>query len=123
MTKCTGSENLRHVIDEYWERFERKGKRGGMMTKILSLSVTVCVGFMFSGWALKTYCYIKYPNMPVTVGSVMLTKSKCFGRVTVNQCPEQEVMEIVYLGRTHSGEHIRIGSRVGSSTQFVAGVI
>jgi len=86
----------------------------------MGLLVTVWVGFMFSRWAAKTYCYIKYPNMPVTVGFVMLTKSKCFGRVTVNQWPEQEVMEIVYLGRTHSGEHIRIGGRVGNSTQFVA---
>jgi hypothetical protein len=27
LTKSTGSENLRRAIDEYWERFERKGKK------------------------------------------------------------------------------------------------
>jgi hypothetical protein len=26
LTKPTGSENLRRAIDEYWERFEGKGK-------------------------------------------------------------------------------------------------
>jgi hypothetical protein len=27
LTKGTGNETLRPAIDEYWERFERKGKR------------------------------------------------------------------------------------------------
>jgi len=26
LTKGTGSESLRRAIDEYWERFEKKGK-------------------------------------------------------------------------------------------------
>jgi hypothetical protein len=26
LTKSTGSENLRHAIDEYWERFDGKGR-------------------------------------------------------------------------------------------------
>jgi hypothetical protein len=26
LTKDTGSENLRHAIDEHWERFVREGK-------------------------------------------------------------------------------------------------
>jgi hypothetical protein len=50
----------------------------------------------------------------------MIKEVDCYGRVTVNSCVPS--VEILYLGRTHPGNYIRIASRAGKSTQIVAEV-
>ena len=50
----------------------------------------------------------------------MIREVDCYGRVTVNSCVPS--VEILYLGRTHPGNYIRIASRAGKSTQIVAEV-
>ena len=91
------------------------------MKKMLVALVMASVAFMASGCAVKKHCYIA-PRLSeineVTVGSIMIKKWECFGRVTVNRC--RKPLEIVYLGRKHPGNYIRIASRVGSRTQFIS---
>jgi hypothetical protein len=91
------------------------------MKKMLVVLVMALVAFMLSGCAVKKYCFISPALSPevkeVTVGSVMIKKWECVGRVTVDRCTEP--LELIYLGRTHPGNYIRIGSRVGGRTQFV----
>ena len=88
------------------------------MKKIMLVLVAVVI---LSGCAVRKHCYL-FPKpsevKAVSVGSIIVKNWECFGRITVNQCTEQ--LELVYLGRTHPGNYIRIGSRVGGSTQFVA---
>jgi hypothetical protein len=92
-------------------------KRNEMKKVILILLLM----WMLSGCAVKKYCFI-LPGLSevktVTVGSVMIKKWECFGRVTVNDC--REPLELIYLGRTHPGNYIRIASRAGDRTQIIA---
>jgi hypothetical protein len=93
------------------------------MKKMLVVLVMVLVAFMLSGCAVKKYCFIEPPLDEITtknVGSVMIKKVECLGRVTVNECDQST--EILYLGRTHPGNYIRIASRVGRRTPLITEV-
>lgn len=93
------------------------------MKKMLVLLVMALVAFMLSGCSMKKYCTIDPPSNEVTeksVGSIMIKKIECFGRVTVDNC--DQTTELLYLGRTHPGNYIRITSRVGRRTPVVAEV-
>ncbi len=92
------------------------------MKKMLVVLVMASGAFMLGGCGpVKKYCFtnpVLLEPKEVTVGSVMIKKWECVGRVTVNRCTQP--MEILYLGRTHPGNYIRIASRVGSRTPIVA---
>ena len=90
------------------------------MKKILKLAMVL--GLLVSG-CTKKYCFIR-PGLlevnQVTVGSIMIEKQECFGKITVNRCVTP--LELSYLGKTQTGNHIRVGSRVGSRTKVVTEV-
>ncbi len=90
------------------------------MKKMLVVLVMASVAFMASGCAVRKHCFVE-PGLleinEVTVGSIMIKKWECFGRITVNRC--RKPLEVIYLGRTHPGNYIRIASRVGSRTPFI----
>lgn len=79
---------------------------------------------------VKKYCFIQdnesqfitpgATEVKTVTGSIMVKKWECVGRVTVDQCTQP--LELLYLGRTHPGNYIRIASRVGSRTQILAEV-
>jgi hypothetical protein len=78
---------------------------------------------MLSGCALKKHCYILPESSvvkTVATGSVMLKKWECFGRVYVTARDCTEPLELIYLGRTHPGNYIRIASSVGIRTHIMA---
>ena len=92
------------------------------MKKMLVLLVMALVAFMLSG-CVKKYCFISpavSEVVSVTVGSIMIKKVECFGRVTVNECDQST--ELLYLGRAHPGNYIRLASRVGRRTPVVTEV-
>jgi hypothetical protein len=92
--------------------------------------LAVVLGLLVSGCAAKKYCFIgdnanRFISPGATevkafTGSIMIKKWECSGRVTVDRCTQP--LEILYLGRTHPGNYIRIASRVGSRTQTLAEV-
>jgi hypothetical protein len=93
------------------------------MKKMSVLLVMALVGFMLSGCSVKKYCFINPAVSEVTsatVGSIMIEKAECFGRVTVNECDQST--ELLYLGRAHPGNYTRLGSRVGRRTPVVSEV-
>jgi len=93
------------------------------MKKMLVILVMALVAFMLSGCAVKKYCSIEPPLNEITeknVGSIIIKKVERFGRVTVDNCDQST--ELLYLGRTHPGNYIRIASRVGRRTPVVAEV-
>ncbi len=100
------------------------------MKKILVVAIIVFVGFMLSGCAVKKYCFIQdnenrfispgETEVKAATGSIMIKKWECYGRTTVNRCTQP--LELIYLGRTHPGNYIRIASRVGRRTQVVTEV-
>jgi len=105
--------------------------RENEMKKMLVILVMVLVAFMLSGCGpVKKYCFIQdnenlfispgATEVKAVTGSIMIKKWECSGRVTVDQCTQP--LELLYLGRTHPGNYIRIASRVGSRTQILAEV-
>ena len=93
------------------------------MKKMLVVLVMVLVPFMLGGCAVKKYCTTDPSLNEITtknVGSIMIKKEVCVGRVTVNEC--DQLTEILYLGRTHPGNYIRIASRVGRRTPVMTDV-
>ncbi len=80
------------------------------MKKILLL--TMVLGLLMGGCAMQKHCYF-FPPLneikKVNVGSLMIQKVDCFGRVTVDSCSTS--FELVYLGNT--GTYIRMGQRAG----------
>ncbi len=90
--------------------------------KKASLLVILAV-MILSGCAVRKHCFIQpglLEDRTVTTGSVMISKYECQGRVTVAARDCNEPLEILYLGRTHPGNYLRIASRVGSRTQVMA---
>ena len=79
------------------------------MKKILMLALVL--GLLASGCAVQKHCFIR-PSLleveTVTTGSVLVRKTECYGRVTVDQCVTP--LELTYLGKT--GSNIRIASRI-----------
>jgi hypothetical protein len=101
-----------------------------LMKKIPVLLFTVLVAFILNGCGVKKYCFIQdnenrfltpgTTEVKAATGSIMIKKWECVGRITVNDCTQP--LELLYLGRTHPGDYIRIASRVGSRTQLLAEV-
>jgi hypothetical protein len=93
------------------------------MQKLLMVMLAMAMVVLSGCGPVKKYCFISPVMSEVktaTVGSVMIKKWECKGRVTVDQCTQP--LEILYLGRTRPGNYIRIASRVGSRTQIFAEV-
>jgi len=101
------------------------------MKKMVAIFVTASVAFVLSGCGtVKKYCYIEdnenrfispgETEVKTATGSIMIKRWECVGRVTVDQCTQP--LELLYLGRAHPGEYIRLASRVGSRTPILAEV-
>jgi hypothetical protein len=88
------------------------------MKKILMLAMVS--GLLVSGCAVQKHCFINPPlnrEYTVTVGSKLVEKIECYGRVTVNQCTNG--LWLIFLGKT--GGNIRIQSIVGTATSVATG--
>jgi hypothetical protein len=88
-----------------------------------TMLVFVMLPIMILSGCAKKYCFISpllLDEVKRTVGDIMIEKKECVGRVTVNDCVKP--LELIYLGRTHPGNYIKIASRVGRRTQVVTEV-
>ena len=82
--------------------------------------LAMVLGLLVSGCAVQKHCFINPPldrEYTVTVGSKLVDKTECYGRVTVNQCTGG--LWLIFLGKT--GDNIRIQSIVGIATNVATG--
>jgi hypothetical protein len=69
---------------------------------------------------VQKHCFINPPlnrEHTVTVGSRLVDKTECYGRVTVNDC--YEGLWLIFLGKT--GGNIRIQSNIGTASSATTG--